>query len=453
MKLRQMISDIIVELTRLQGAVLPPWRDDDDFPFPRMIAVDGERTLYVSRKIDNLIDLVSLQIHASEHELGKRVGTDELRSIVRRAFGPALAAIDLDHDIAENADITLSSVRTFIEQSIDRGKLRQEHCFGCTLFNRLSFSAFVIGSVRFEARREWLKRKMVEGDISLVTYRRIEKIWSGSNMRARKPSFESMGEQDIIDAVGDCPYVCSVTTDGYALGLGREKALIAARLALTSIALLWQTPSRRLDGFNLAYDREVQFQVAMTFHERNILTSRTKIHLTVDGDFNGEKWDALISESKNYFSIVTEITDYSLSFAEVSRTNLMRTLFHALLWFHEGCRDRSPLIAIVKFAATMDALACGGKENGILSLFDARLGLKGDARVFSDGTTLKSAVSVIYGYGRSRTIHGNNERIGTDWSNNSARAEQLARLCLIHCIEWAAENRKIDDPKLMSKMA
>jgi hypothetical protein len=97
MKIKQLISDIILELTRLQGAALPPWKEDDDFPFPRMIAVDGERTLYVSKKIDDLIELVSLQMHASEHELGKRIGTAELRSIVRRAFGPALAAIDLDH--------------------------------------------------------------------------------------------------------------------------------------------------------------------------------------------------------------------------------------------------------------------------------------------------------------------------------------------------------------------
>ncbi|RWA66919.1 hypothetical protein [Mesorhizobium sp.] len=451
MKLRQLISDIIVELTRLQGAALPPWREEDDFPFPRMIAVDGERTLYVSKKIDNLIDLVALQIHSSEHELGRRVGTGELRSIVRRAFGPALAAIDLDHAVSENANITLSSVRTFVEQSIDRDKLRQEHCFGCTLFSRLSVAAFEVGSVRFETRAEWLKRKMAEGDVSQITRRRIERVWSGSNLRARKPSSESIGEQDILDAIGDCPYVCSVITDGYGLGLGREKALIAARLALTSIALLWQTPSKRLDGFNLAYDRTVQFQIAVAFHEGNILANRTKIHLTVDGDFNREKWDTLLSESKGYFSIIAEITDYSLSLADVSRKNLMRTLFHALLWFHEGCRDRSPLIAIVKFAATLDALACGERENGILNLFEARLGLKGDARIFSDGTTLKSAVSAIYGYGRSRTIHGNNDRIGTDWSNNSARAEQLARLCLIYCIEWAAENREIDNPKLMSK--
>ncbi|MDX8496312.1 hypothetical protein RFN29_32820 [Mesorhizobium sp. VK22B] len=449
MKLGQLISDIIVELTQLQGAALPPWREDDDFPFPRMIAVDGERTLYVSKKIDNLIDLVSHQIHTSDPDLGRRTGTTELRSIVRRAFGPALAAIDLDRDVSENADITLSSVRGFIKQSINREKLRQEHCFGCTLFSRLSVSDFAVGSVRFERRAEWLRQKLIAGDISLITHRRIEKIWSGRKLRGRKPSFESMGERDILDTIGDCPYVCSVTTDGYSLGLGREKALIAARLVLTSIALLWQTPSKKLDGFNLAYDRTVQSQIAMAFCEKNILTSRNKIHLTVDGDFNREKWDMLIAKSKDYFSIIEEIINYSLSLADVSRKHLMRTLFHALLWFHEGCRDRSPLIAIVKFAATMDALACGKGENDILKLFEVRVGLKGDARVFPDGTTLKSAVAVIYGYGRSRTIHGNNERVGTDWSNMSARAEQLARLCLIRCIEWADKNREVDSPRLM----
>ncbi|ESX63542.1 hypothetical protein X760_00325 [Mesorhizobium sp. LSHC422A00] len=450
MKLKQLVSNIIVELTRIQSAAAPPWREDDDFPLPRMIAVDGERTLYVSKKIDDLIDLVSLQIHSSDSELGKRIGTSELHSIVRRAFGPALAAIDLDHGISENAKTALSNVRLFVEQSINREKLRYEHCFGCTLFSRLLIPDFAIGAVRFETRMRWLERKRAEGDISLTTYRRTKKVWSGSKIRARKSSFESMGESDVLDAISDCPYVCSITTDGYSLGLGREKALIAARLALTSIALLWQTPSKRLDGFNLAYDRTVHFQTAMAFHEGHILTSRTKIHLTVDGNFSEEKWGSLVEERENYFSTAQEIIGYNLSLTDVPRANLVRALFHAILWFHEGCRDRSPLIAIVKFAAAMDALACGGGENGILCLFSARLGLKGDARVFSDGTTLKSAVSVIYGYGRSRTMHGSNERIGTDWSNNSARAEQLARLCLSSCMEWAGENRDKDDPKLMS---
>jgi hypothetical protein len=449
MRLKQLVSDIIVELTRLQGVAVP-WREDDDFPLPRMIAVDGERTLYVSKKIDDLIDLVSLRMHSSDSKLGKRVAVRELRSVVRKAFGPALAAIDLDHDVIENAKTVLSDVRLIVEQSINQEKLRYENCFGCTLFSRILVADFAIGAVRFEARMGWLERKRAEGELSLTTYRRIKKIWSGSKLRARKSSFDSMGERDILDAVSDCPYVCSITTDGYSLELGREKALIAARMSLTSIALLWQIPSKRLDGFNLSYDRVVHFQTAMAFHEGRIVTSRTKIHLTVDGSFNEDEWALLVQERTNYFSIAQEIVSYNVSVTEVARSDLIRTLFHAILWFHEGCRDRSPLIAIVKFAAAMDALACGKGESGILWLFEARLGLKGDARIFSDGTTLKSAVSAIYGYGRSRTIHGNNERIGTDWSNNAARAEQLARLCLISCMEWAGKNRDKDDPKLMS---
>ena len=47
-----------------------------------------------------------------------------------------------------------------------------------------------------------------------------------------------MRERDIVAVIGSCGSVCSVTAKGLGEEAGQEKALTAARLALTAVALL-----------------------------------------------------------------------------------------------------------------------------------------------------------------------------------------------------------------------
>jgi hypothetical protein len=129
----------------------------------------------------------------------------------------------------------------------------------------------------------------------------------------------------------------------------------------------------------------------------------------------------------------------------------MNTFAQALLWFHEGCRDEVELMAVVKFSACLDALASGGKSNGIRSLIRARLGMQDNKPIRKDGPTMHQAVEEIYSSGRSRTIHGTNDKFGNDWSSTRALAEQFARLCLVMSLDWAVSNPARDDPPALKK--
>ena len=150
--------------------------------------------------------------------------------------------------------------------------------------------------------------------------------------------------------------------------------------------------------------------------------------------------------------IVGEILDYLLSATgNVPRPKLMNALGQALLWFHEGCRETVNLMAIVKFSASMDALASGGRAAGIRRLITARLGIKDEPPIRPDGPTLKQAIDKIYSDGRSRTIHGTNEEFGHDWTEIRGLAEQFARFCLITCMDWAAKNPTLDNPLQLQK--
>ncbi|MGB3390479.1 MAG: hypothetical protein WBA88_21155, partial [Pseudaminobacter sp.] len=183
-----------------------------------------------------------------------------------------------------------------------------------------------------------------------------------------------------------------------------------------------------------------------------LLCSYRKTNLTIDGAFRESDWLKLFEMEKSYFSFFAEVINFILkSGADSDRQKTLCRLFHATLWFHEGCREASPLIATVKYAACMDALGNGRGCGAILTVFERILGWKRFSVVFQDGMTLEAVISRIYGQGRSRTIHGNNDQAHMDWSTIAARAEQLARCLLIGCVEWAAEKDLKSDIAVLSK--
>ena len=124
---------------------------------------------------------------------------------------------------------------------------------------------------------------------------------------------------------------------------------------------------------------------------------------------------------------------------------MINALFQALLWFHEGCREVVDSMAIVKFCSSMEALACGKGIRGILGLVKARL------RVVVDEDKLYKDVKRLYGTGRSATVHGTNDRLGHDWTDARSLSEELARGCLISCLQYAAEHQQANDPRLFSQ--
>lgn len=447
-----LIESIITELTRIQTMPMPYREKDDEFPLPRMIDAGNGGGLFVSGKLDQGIVAVADQLMNTDATLLPRYTRTEWRAEVRRAFGPALAAVDLDDDVAKNGEAVLGAIRANLGKHAS-GHGAREHAFGCTLLGNTDIQPFAIGPVRFEPRLVWLARKHQEGFISSVTRRRIEQNWSGKRVRRRKPSRDHMRESDILDAIGACAFVCSVMIDGLAAEAGREKALTAARLATAAIALFWQTPSKALAGLNLLFDRSARRQKTLTFVPGKIVLAGSNLSHMPHGPWlkTGE-WEKTFAKNRDMFAVVSDILNYAVSpTGAVARPKMMNALVQSLLWFHEGCRETVTLMAIVKFSAALEALADGGKAGGIRRLVNARLGIQDSMTIRRDGPTLKQAVDEIYSDGRSRTVHGTNDKLGHDWTGTRSLAEQFARLCLLHCIDWVAENCSCDDPSQLSQ--
>jgi len=248
-------------------------------------------------------------------------------------------------------------------------------------------------------------------------------------------------------------YVCSVDTAGLAAESGREKALTAARLAMAAIALLWRSPSSALQDMNLIYDRRLHSQKVLTFVPgRRVLAGFKLSHRPCGPWIKDGDWEKMFAEVGDRFAVVGQVLSYIIHPAhQVSTPSMTSTLEQALLWFHEACREQVPLFAVVKYAASLDALACGKKERGITQLINVRLGITNTASIQISGLTLQQAIKDIYADGRSRTMHGSNARLGHDWTGTRNIAEQLARLSLNACFDWVAKNPTCNEPLRLPK--
>lgn len=263
-KLLTKIGVIITELKRLQ-TVPHLYRDEnDEFPLPRFIYAGKGGSITISKLIDDTIINVADQLMDICPNTKTSFTLTDWRASVRHAFGPALAAINLNNDLTENAEKVGQMVASSLNKQMSGYGIR-EYAFGCTLFSNKNICPFDIGPVRFELRNDWLIRKKQNGEVSNVTFRRVVKKWQGKCIGKRQPSRDYLHEKDILDSIGGCSFVCSVKTNNLSPDAAREKSLTAARLSTDAIALLWESPSRQLDGINLLFDRSLNKQIALQF--------------------------------------------------------------------------------------------------------------------------------------------------------------------------------------------
>ncbi|RWM29781.1 hypothetical protein [Mesorhizobium sp.] len=443
---------LIVELKRIQSPGVMPERIDGKVALPSFISAGDDRSILLSREMDRLLNLIARDFKNSDPVLCRSHTDQEWNREVRRAFGVPLADLDLDANLDVSAQSLIDQVRASLT-SPQPVFGAHEHVFGCTLFGN-NVAGFEIGPVRFEPRLDWLTRKAANKlEISQITARRLTRRWNGARLRKRKQSIDAMHEEDIIAAVGNCPCVCSVRTSGLASEAGTLKAQTAAHMAMAVIALRWETPSRTLDGFRLLSDPGVRREKSLTFIPgKKVLGGSSLKGMPHGPRIKSQDWASELKKHQPDFEVAGEAIAYFLSASgQVSRPRMMNTLAQAILWFHEACRESVPVMAVVKFSASLDALANGAKSGGIRRLITARLHLAADKPIRKDGPTMKAAVEEIYSDGRSRTIHGTNDKLSHDWTSTKALSEQFARLCLIMSLDWAASNATTDDPALLQR--
>ena len=441
----EIFTQIIESIDNLPDG--PFWMRDlreGRYRFPVWLSVGNGEQIHITPEINRMLmrfskSLMTVFFQAQQSEFTH----SEWNSLTKQEFGLCFRKYFLDEGTGAEPETFIEDLRQRISTHIRDIRLR-EYVFGCHFCSTPKLAPLSIGPVRFEPKLMWLARFHRAGAISDVARARIQRAWDGKRLRPRKPSDDESTERHILDTTNNCDFLCTVEVGRVGYEAAKQKALIAARLATTAVSLAWVEPTWALRYMTLTYDRQPH-------HRDNLVTfSGTTVGWESSSSFipggitslDLTQWETLRSDFGEIHACAGEAIRYLTHGKQaVSRPRVMEALFQSLLWFHEGCRDELDTMAIVKYCSAMEALACGGNERQMLKLARARLRIR-------DETQFAKDVRTLYRRGRSRTVHGTNDRLGHDWSHSRGLAEHFARACLIGCLELAAENHNSDDPQI-----
>ncbi|WJR67103.1 hypothetical protein QTA58_23475 [Neorhizobium sp. CSC1952] len=444
-KLIDQYKIIVSELVRL-SKLEDPWNDPEaKIHFPRTISIGDGLQISVSEKIDKAIGAIARLKRSEASQIKAKYTENDWAKALRSAFGEPLSSLDLDAPIDENAKALKDAINHHIGQLSARQFQPITYIFAGSWL-RVHVDEFVIGPVKIETRDAWLERELQAGKIPKTTYRRILQKWSGARVNKRKPSRQSMEEDDIINAIERWPHVISVTMSGMSNELMQDRAARAARLSLTATALMWNRPTKALQGLNLASDDLPARSVVLRYSPKLAMSASYSSKLFRFGyTVEPEHWADI---SKQFTPLIRQISEVATYIAEGTsasgRAEMLRQLDVALRWFYEACRANEDLIAVTHFASCLDTLAGGKGDNGILRLFETICGMNREAPIHTDGHKLSTLVRKIYGDARSQFLHGSTTGHLDDWSDLRMSAETLTRWALVACLFKADE-----DPTLL----
>lgn len=446
-----LVATVLAETRRL--ASLPdPLTCSGPLKFPRLLPNGEGRHLASSAAIDRAIQTYGDALVADDTALRRTLSRKEIEKLVRNAFGAALWQADLEQPDDSLLTEVNTQIRAAVRDRIAAMSRQVDHVFGVSFLNGPSDYAAALGPVRIDRCEAWLERFRDAGRIEPVTARRLSRRWSGQRVHKRKTY--DWTEEAIGDAVGVSPFVCTVSTYGLSDEVGRTKSLLVARLAMTVVALFWKRPSSALELMRLLPDGTPYQRNTVSFNEKRLSGAHASAENLAHGQWVPQSWEADFTGAAALLRpIKTALTTYVDTRASDPRPRMSNALFSALWWFHEACREHAPLIATVKFAAALDALAGGGKNRGILELIEARFHIAPSATLMSsDNRTARNLITAVYDDTRSRMLHGSHQSFGDDYSDLRHIAEALGRRMIIQICEWMIDNpESSDDVKLWRK--
>lgn len=365
----QLVEEIIRQIRDLPD--VPHWARYDiakkQYELPITLYVGEAKSIEISPEIEKNLTKLSKSLMENYFSSYKvKFTNSEWNKITKRAFGLVFNhredQVYLEKDAKGALEFIVEQLCKWIREIQER-----EYAFGCHFCNLPDFEPLSIGPVRFEPRIAWLKRMFDNGNVSKVSVARITKSWEGKRLRKRKLSEDGLRERQILGAIGKSEFVCSVTVVQTGAEAGLQKAATAARLAMTVIALAWDKPSSTLNYMALIFDGEPHAQQSVIFVPEGLggfSASRSYIPGGVTW-LKEEEWDSLRMNLEKIFTCGGDVIEYFLGNSdETQRPKIFDVLLQSILWFHEGCREKTDLMAIVKFWSAMEALS-GGKKRGV----------------------------------------------------------------------------------------
>ena len=393
--------------------------------------------LPVEQSIFNIADLM----YEQDINISKALSRREFRSIVRLVIAQSLPSLSGSTD---NYKIKACQLKKRFKEKIKdytsvHGDLKA--IYGCWLITPPPNKLIEIGPVRFEDRSSWLERTRESKLISKITYSRLSREFTGKRIKQRKPSTDQQNEEIIRHQISNSPMICEVLIQGLGVELAYKRSMIAVNLALTSIALIGETPSSILKRFQTTLDDDPKstYNCLIDPNNQEVVNVRRNKRLSML-EILPDTWEAYYDNAGCFLKIAGEMIKCWVNASyHAEASPLLRSLSQSLFFFWKACNESSDLLSIIEFVTVLETLVKGRKKEGILNLLDARLNLSRDQEFFKN-ENLTNFINRIYGTARSKTLHGTNEKLLLDWTETREITEILVRYCLVACMKMAQDN-------------
>jgi hypothetical protein len=436
---------IINELARIEQQGVRQTIIESELPL--FISAGEAGSIFITKIIEQKITQIAELYRENDSEIKHKFQLDDIRKFIRREIGPILADIDLTDDVKKGAEEVIQSLNIKMK-SLSSKIFYGEVIYGCTIFKEQYTDCITIGPVIFETREKWVSRKMIDDSISKITGRRLQKIWNKQIQGKRKHSDDQIAESHILQTIDGASSVCSVKIDGLAMKSTEVRALLAAKIAITAISLLWKSPARAIKSINLMSETKPTRQIWLALGaNRRIASSQGWSQHPAPISLNADEWKQIRVDNEEFFNFCGEVAAYTLNEKnKIRRRTVLSALSQSMLWLHDAYREKQDYKSIIYYAAALDALSGGKKLNGICKLFNERTNIMdADIVVKTDNISLRELLKKIYDAGRSRIIHGTVEDIAEDWTKTRSHAEQITRMIMHKCLEWAISNPNNDN--------
>lgn len=431
--MKDVLTVVAQELVRLQPNGLLDTKEKRRDVFINFVTVASGAQVHFSRKAIEEIQNIARLLYTNQTCIEQEIRFEEFCGHVRKGVAECFSAGRLVDEAGVLLPDAKKSLRSVVLDAVSSIQIELTHYLPAWTMGIEEIAAFEVGPVRFFTRRQWIDSiNFSEAIKSRYGLGRID--WKNDLLNATQGKADASKlhplARDVFRAVEDCPSVLAVAIAPCDAVLSRQRARMAARAALDSLALIFHNPEMHR-RFILHDEPALPMSYYMLsgtsgklWHPDGNKVPRGAYNSPSDAMAVIDKYDDLIKACGSAISATLTPIDHPAP-------DLAKRWVTALRWHSDGCRETDDSIAVVKHAACLDILACGRKAEGIIALVESQLGVEGEQFLFErPGLTVNQAVRELYNKGRSRVLHGSFADPMKSFTEQRSRATKLARILL-----------------------
>ncbi|WP_316159387.1 HEPN domain-containing protein [Bradyrhizobium sp. SZCCHNRI3042] len=372
------------------------WRAANPFLAPTIPVKDGSH--FITKEGLAALHQLGCKWHDNDSAVKASISRKAAAQLAVQAFGNL---IDAAQTLPGTALVKTEFLR-LLQERLDRQTKREFFYFPVRLFEQDDVPSFSIGPVHFYRRHDWLDAVEKVTGKTPAWKQEIVEHWSG----AERSSPLGHDADEVVKFVGPCEWIATIAIDGRHSSRSSVCASTAVVVAIDALGLgLNQDNAKALrapgDRVEVSMSRSLsQYEGAGGFN------SSTSVDVPRLGGKPGAQADYLHDLRKLHADAGKALQDFVDLKPTGSCPTLMRRWVEAMYWFGQARREKSDFIALVKIGISLDVLAKGGKNKGILALASAIMSLAPVDAVTSEGQSLASFVKKLYDEGRSKIAHG-----------------------------------------------